>query len=155
MANFCVDVLQRPVVDVAGHAEGEHVLALEDGLVVHPAVLQALLGQRSDRSDDERAVFDPELRERILGLEAGFLHARLVEGVLVHEDHRVALAPLGVRLQGGGVHGHQQVAEVTGRGDLLAANVDLETGYARDGPVRGADLGRIVRERGKTIAIDG
>ena len=150
-----VDVLQRAVVDVAGHAQGEHVLALEDGLGIHPAVLEALAGQGGDRRDDQRAVLDPEFGEGIVGGEARLLHAGLVEGILVHEDHRVALAPFGVRLEGGGVHGYEQVAEITGRVDFPAADVDLESGHAGDGPVRGADLGRIVRECGKTVAVDG
>ena len=150
-----VDVLQRTAVDVAGHAEGEHVLALEDGLGVHPAVLEAFAGQGRDRGHDERAVLDPELHEGIVGGEARLLHACLVERILVHEDHRVALAPLGVRLEGRRVHHDQQVAEIARRRYFFAANVNLETGHARDGPVRGADLGRIVRKGREAIAIDG
>ncbi len=149
------DVVQRTVVDEAGHAESEHILALHDGLVVQAAVLEALGSHRGDGRDNQSPVIHTELLERVVGREARLAHTGLVEGVLVHENHGVALAPLGVGLQRRRIHRDKQVAIVARSGNLAVADMYLETGHARHGAMRGANLRRIVRKGGKSVAIDG
>ena len=150
-----VDVLEGPAVDVAGHAEREHVLAFVDGLGVHAEILEALLRKGGDGRYEERPVLDVELGEGILGLESGLLHSGLVESVAVNEDHGRGLAPFGVCLECGRVHGDQKVAEVSRRVDVRASDMHLEAGDSGDGAVRRADLRRIVRESGQFVSVDG
>ena len=123
------DVLHRTVVDVACHSEGEHVLAFLYCLLVQAAVLEALFCEGCDRCDDDRSVLDVEFSDRVV-LQAGPLEAFLIEGVRVDQHHRCPLEPLRVSFESGRVHRHEEVAEVARSGDVLAADVYLEAGYA-------------------------
>ena len=149
------DIIQRTFEDEAGHAEGEHVLALVHSLLVHAALLETFLGESGDGGDDEVAVFHAEFRERVVGFEAGLLEKGLGEGVGVHKDAGRALAPFGVGLEGRRIHGHQHVAEVAGSVHVGAPYMHLETGNAGYSAMWGAYLGGIVRESGKGIAKKG
>ena len=149
------DVVERALEDEAGHAEGEHVLALVHRLLVHAALFQALLGEGGDGGDDEVTVFHSKLREGVVGFETGLLHESLGERVGVHKDAGCTLAPFGVGLEGRRVHGDEHVAEVAGSVHVGASYVHLETGNAGYCAVRGAYLGGIVRESRKGIAKKG
>ena len=121
-------VFHRTVVDITSHTEGEHVLALVDSLLVQTAVLQALFSECRYRCDDDSPVLDIEFRDRI-ALESGSFKTVLIEGVGIDQNHSCPLQPFGIGLEGCGVHGNEKIAEVTRSGDMLAADVYLETGH--------------------------
>src|SRR6202034_3049445 len=73
----------------------------------------------------------------------------LLEGVAVDDEDRSLGHQLDVGLQGGGVHGHQDVGRVARRQDVVVRNVHLEGGHPVDGAGGGPDLGREVREGGQ------
>ena len=121
-----IDIVQRTAVDEAGHSEGEHIPALVDGHYIKAAVLQALLRQLRDRSDDDVPVLDVKFLERISG-ESGLCKAKIIEGILVYKHGSVSFQPLGVRLEGRRVHRHQHITKITRRVDLVAADVNLKS----------------------------
>ena len=53
------------------------------------------------------------------------------------------------------VHGHQHVGRVARGRDVVVRDVDLEGRHAGQGPGRGPDLGREVREGGEVVAAAG
>ncbi len=57
--------------------------------------------------------------------------------------------------QRGRVHGHEDARVVPGGQDVVVGYVDLESGHAGQGPGRGPDLGREVREGGQVVAKQG
>ena len=149
-----VDVVQGTVVDETSHSESEHVLALVDRSDVKSAVLKAFFRQLGDRSDDDVPVLDVEFLKRI-ALKAGLVQAHVIESILVYKDCSVSLEPFGVCLQGCRIHGDQHVAEIAGGVNLAAPYMNLKTGHAGDGALRGPYLCRIVRKCGEAVAVDG
>ena len=113
-----------------------------------------LLGEGTDGGHNDGAVLYVELGEGIVGLEAGTLHALLVEGIAVYKDKCRGLAPLGVCLEGGGIHGDEHVAEISGSAYLVTAYVYLETGNAGQRSVRGAYLGGKIGKCRERIAVN-
>ena len=57
-----------------------------------------------------------------------------------------------MRLEGGWVHGDQDVGVVPGGEDVVVGNVDLERGHPGDRPGRRPYLGREVGQRGQVVA---
>ena len=144
-----VDIVQGPVIYEACHAQGEHVLALVHRFLVHPEILEALFGERGDRGDDKVAVLHMELQERIVGLESGLAQACFIEGVRIHENHGIALAPFGIGHERGGIHRHEQVAEITGGVNRGIAYMNLESRHSGDRSVRCADFCGVIGKSGK------
>ena len=120
------DVLHRTVVDVTSHSKGKHVLTFLYGLLIKTAVFETLMSKSCDRSYDDSSVFDMKLGDRIL-TKTGSLQAFLIEGIGIHEHHSGPLQPFCVCLQGGRIHSHQQVTEVTWSCYLLATDMNLKT----------------------------
>src|SRR5699024_7380215 len=132
--------------------EGEHVL--------RPALLLAgqrvELGERLDGDRGERHPVDVPGGEALV-LERARGPADLLQvagGELVGvEDDRRATGDVGeVRLERGRVHRDEHVGGVAGREDVTAGEVHLEGADPGDGPLRGADLGGVVRQRREVVA---
>ena len=154
LLEICVSIVERTVEHIEAHSQGEHVLGAENRLGVEAAVGQALLGQTGDRGPDDVAVLYVELGRRVFGGKTGLLETRLVECIYIHDDGCGALGPLGIGLEGGGVHGHQHVTIVARGVDPFCSEVNLESRYAGDCALRGADFCRIVGECGNFVAIE-
>ena len=148
-------VLDRPVVNIRGHAECEHVLAFVDSLLVKSAVFQAFFGKRSDRRDDDGPVFYLQFGDRIHGHETGLPDPFFIESVFVNKHKRRAFKPPGIRFQRCGIHGHQHVAEISRSSDMAGTEMYLKTGNAGNCPVGSPDLCRKVRESGEFVSVDG
>ena len=147
------DGFQRSVEDVAGYAEGKHILAFQNGFLVHSAVLQALLRHSCDGSHDEGSVFHGKFREGIVRLETGLFHSGLVKSILIDENHSVAFAPFGVGLERRRIHRNEHITHITRSIDLGVAYVNLESGHSGNGAVRRTNLCGIVRESGKAVTV--
>ena len=108
------DVLQRTIVNEASHSKRKHVLTLENGLVVHSAVLETLHCKGGDRSYDKSPVFHTKLNKWIVCLETGLGHSGFIKGVLIHKNHSMTFAPLGISLESSRIHRDKQVTEISG-----------------------------------------
>jgi hypothetical protein len=114
------------------------------------------LPQRLDRHRGERHLVHVEapersVAERVLRI-ACFLEVALVEGVGVDDQHPTLRDVLEVRLQRGGIHGHEDARLVAGSKDVVIREVHLKSGDTGQGACRRPDLGGEVRERRKVVA---
>ena len=153
--DIAVNIFKRTAVDEAGHSQSEHILAFEDGLQVHSAVLETLLRHGSDRSSNQSPVLDVKLGKRVVGQKTGFLHFCLSESIYVHKDHRRVLAPFCIRFQCCRIHRDEEVTVISRGVDILASDVDLKTGDPGNSTMGCSDFCRIVREGRQFVAIDG
>ena len=128
----------------AHQSESEHVAAFQDGLVVEAAVGQTVLHHGGERALDDAVGVYAQLGEVVVGLESCFLQVVRTEGVGVDDDGGLRFCIAQLRLQRGGVHGYEDIAEITRRVYLAGTDVYLETADTCERPLRGADVGGIV-----------
>ena len=139
-------VVFRTVEEPETDAQCEHVLALDDRLVVESGLLECLARHRGDVGDDHVVLVEFQLLDGIERGESGLLEVLLGDRVSV-DDHRGArLEPFAVGLECRGVHGDQYVAIVTGVQFAVVAEVYLESRYAGDGTLRSSNFGGVVGE---------
>ena len=127
-------------------AQCEHVLALDDGLVVESGLFQRLARHGGDVGNDDVVFVELEFCQRIEGCESRLLEMFFGDRIAVEDDRRARLEPLSVGLERRGVHRHQHIAVVTGIQLAVVAEMDLEARNARNGSLRGADFGGVVGE---------
>ena len=150
-------VVHQPQVAVeepAHQPQGEHVAALQDGLVVHSTVGQTLAHHRRDGAGDEAIGVESHLLEVVFAVDFGLFQVGLPEAIGVDDDAGLRLGILVLSLQRGGIHGHQHVALVARSIDTALADVYLVARYARERTLRSPDVGRVVGERGDAVAHD-
>ena len=155
LLKILVDCFKRAVEDVAGYSKREHILALENRLQIHSAVLETFLCHCGDRGGDDCPVLNSQFHKRIVRNKSGLLHSGLVKRVGIHQDHSVTLAPLGVCLEGGRVHRYKKIAVISGGVDVGTSNVYLIAGYTGNRSVGRPDLSREIRESRQGVAING
>ena len=148
-------VLLGAVEEPEANAQGEHVLALDDGLVVEPCLLERLAGHGGDVGDHDIVFIEVELRQRVEGLESGLAEVLLGDRVTVEDDRGPGLEPFAVGLERCGVHRHQHVAVVAGVEFPVVAEVYLKARDARNGSLRGAYFGRVVRKGRDAVSQQG
>ena len=119
------DVLHRTVVDIAGHTEGEHILAFSNCLSVKTTVLEALLRQGCDRSYDYGPVFNIKFSDRIV-LETCSLETVFIKGIRINKNHSCSLKPFCIGFECCRIHRHEKIAEVSWSSDVLASDMNLE-----------------------------
>ncbi len=143
--------LGRPVIEPQHQAEREEVLRPLRFARRDP--VDRL--QRLDRHRGERHLVHVEAPERAVGerahLVARLLEVSLGEGVGVDDQHPTLRHVGEVRLESGGIHGHEDVRLVAGREDVVVGEVHLKAGDTRQGAGRRSDLGREVRERCEVV----
>ena len=139
-------VILRAVEEPEADAQCEHVLALDDRLVVESRLLERLARHRGDVGHDDVVLVESQLGDRVGRGESGLSEVLLGDRVAVDDDRGAALEPFAVGLQGRGIHRHQHVAVVAGVQLAVVAEVYLESRDARDGSLRGADFGGVVGE---------
>ena len=144
-------VLGRPGVEPRDEPEGEEVLGPVGITRLHAERQGGLLGERGHRHLDHLVARQAAVGERVGG-RPGLGQAALVEGVGVDDEHAAALQAPQIGHERGRVHGHEDVARVTGRGDVVVGDVHLEARHAHDGARRRADLGREVGQRAQVVA---
>ncbi len=156
LGEFAVEVLAcvvlGTVVDIEADAQCEHVLALDDRLVVEARRSQGLLGHGRDVGYDDVVLFESQLGDGIERRESGFADVLLGERVAVDDDRGSLLEPFAVGFECRRVHGYQHIAIVARVELAVVAEVNLESGNARYGSLRGADFGGIVGECGDSVA---
>ena len=143
---------QVAIEEPADNAQGEHVAAFQDGLVVHAAVGQTRLHHLRDGARHDAVLVYAHLSEVVVAVELGLAQIVGSEAVGVDDDGGLRLGILVLRLERRGVHGHEHVALVARRVDAALSDVHLESRYARERPLRGADVGGIVRKSGDTVS---
>ncbi len=134
------------VEEPAYDTESKHVSTLHDGLVVHAGVGKTILHHLCDRTSHYSILIDAHLCEIVGCLEFCLLQILGTEAVGVDDDCSLWFSMLVLCLQCSGVHSHQHIALVTRGINLSLTDVNLETRYAGQRSLRGADVCRIVRE---------
>ena len=148
-------LLQWTVEQPEDKAQSEDVTATGNRLGIHAAVGQRGLGRFGDRHRHNlHDIGQSHLQEGVFGLELGFLQTRLDEGVLVVDEDATFLQVLGVLLEGSRIHGHQHIALITRRIDLLA-HMHLIRRNAGQRTYWSTHLGRIVWECTDLVTQDG
>ena len=109
------------------NAQREHVAALQHCLVVHSAVGKAVLHHLRDGACYHAVGINAHLVEVVLRLELGPLKVFRAETVRVDDDCSLRLSKPVLRLQCGGVHGHEHVTLVARREGTAAGDVNLES----------------------------
>ena len=146
-----VNGVEFAVEQVHHDTEGEHVLRFQHRLVVHAEVLQGLFGEFRDGSLHDLIVGEGAVNGRVIGI-TGFLEGLFGHRVGVEDDDGSGTEPAHVSLDGGGVHSHEDVAEVTSGVNGFVSKVYLEARDASHGALRWADFSRIVREGGEIVS---
>ena len=101
------------VEEPAYEAEGEDVAALENALVVQPAVGERCLGHGCDGYLYHLCLY-AEFLERIVGSVQGLFEVALAEGVDVHNDYPAGFEEAVVGFESGSIHGNEHVGAVAG-----------------------------------------
>ena len=156
---LCSELLLDPIRGDVGRAsvhprqqaEGEHVLGPLRLLLRDAETLSGPHGDRGHGNAEHLVAIQGAVVEGVRRV-AGLLQVPVDEGVLVDDQHPALLQVPEVGLEGGGVHGHQDVGLVTGRRDVPRGEVDLERGDPGQGAGRSADLGGEVGERRQVVA---
>ncbi len=134
--------------------EGEHVLGALTVLLGRADRLDRAEGQRGHRDRLHDVVGQLVGLQRV-GLVADLGEVALGELVGVGDDQSTAGQIGDVGLQRGGVHRHQDVGAVARGEDVVVGDLDLEGRDAGQGALRSADLGGVIRLRGKVVAEQG
>ena len=154
-ANLVLDPLQRRCGRSGVHErhqpEGEEVLRTLGVSWLDADRLTGVFGQRGHRDPDHPVAVDRSVFERI-GFVLRLLEVALVERILVDDQGAALLEPGEVCLEGGRVHGDQHIRFVTGCGDVVVGDVDLEARHTTDRALRRTDLGGEVGECGQVVA---
>ena len=87
-----------------------------------------------------------------VGLVSDLREIPLGELVRVRDDQAAARQIVHVRLQRRGVHRDQNVGAVAGGEDVVVGDLDLERRNTGQRALRRADLGGVIRLRGKVVA---
>ena len=146
-----VNGVEFAVEQVHHDTEGEHVLRFQHRLVVHAEVLQGLFGEFRDGSLHDLIVGEGAIDGRVIGI-ASLLEGLFGHRVGVEDDDGSGTEPAHVSLDGGRVHGHEDVAEVASGVNGFVSKVHLEARDASHGALRRADFSRIVREGGEIVS---
>ena len=147
-----VHQIQVAVEEPTNQSQSEHVTALEDGLIVHPAVSQTVFHHRRQGALHHTVGVDTHLTQVVGCGELSLLQVVGTEGVGIDDDGGLRFGKTVLCLQRGGVHRHQHITLVTGGIDLTRADMHLKTAYSRKRPLRGADVGGIVGKRRYAVA---
>ena len=139
-------VVLRTVEQPEADAQREHVLALDDRLVVESGLFQRLARHGGDVGNHDVVFVEFELFQRVQRCESGLFEVFLGERISVENDRGAGFEPFAVGFERRGVHGHQHVAVIAGVEFAVVAEMYLESRDARHGALRGADFGRIVGE---------
>ena len=137
---------QVAVEQPAHQTQGKHIAALQDGLVVHACVFQAVLHHRGQWAGHHAVGVDAHLAEVVVGLEGSFLQVFRTKRVGVDDNRSLRLSIAVLRLERGGIHRHEHVAEVARGVHLTCTNVHLKTRDTGERALRGADVSGIVGE---------
>ena len=137
---------QVAVEQPAHQSQRKHVAALQDGLVVHAGILQALFHHSRKRTSHHAVGVDAHLAQIVFGLERSFLEVFRSERVGVDDDGSLRFSIAVLCLERSSVHSHEHVAEVARGIHLACTDVHLETRYAGERSLRGTDVSGIVWE---------
>ena len=143
--------LDRAGVEPADQAQGEEVLRALGVTRLDARLLAHLLGDGGHRDLVDGVRAERAVRQGVLGI-ARLGQVPILEGVAVDQDDRPLVHQVDVGLQGGRVHGHQDIGRIARGQDVVVGDVDLEGGDAVQRPRRGPDLRREVRERRQVVA---
>ena len=117
------------------------------------SLVSDVIGTRISAVAVEAAVVERVDRRAVGRRVAGLLQVALVEGVLVDDQRPARLEAAEVGAQRGGVHRHEHVRLVAGRGDRVVGDVHLEAGHAVHGAGGGTDLGGVLGQGRQVVAV--
>ena len=120
------------VEEPAHQSEGEHVAALQDGLVVHAAILQAILHHCGDGASHHVVGVDLHLAQVVVACELRLLQVGGTKGVGVDDDGCQRFGVAVLSLERRCVHGYEHVTLVAWRVNLSFTDMHLVTRYARE-----------------------
>ena len=118
--------LGRPVVEPKKQSEGEHVLGPLRLLLCDVEFLERLHGHRRQGDRVEPVRLQRIVVQRAL-VVTDLLHVPLGEFVGIHDEVGTARQVGDVGFERGGVHGHEHVRLITGGGDVVIGERELET----------------------------
>ena len=147
---------QRPAVHPVHEAEGEHVLAAVDldGGEAEGAIFQRAGVEFGDGRTVEAVGFEGAVLQGV-GCVGGLAQVNLRELILIDDEDATGGEVAQVCLEGGRVHGHQNIGLITGGIDLLAGEADLEAADAGEGALGSADFRGKIGEGADVVAGDG
>ena len=152
---FDVDPLQgrfnRPAVHPRDKTQGEKVLGAVGVPGFHAEVLTGLFGEAGHRHPDDLVAVEVVGGQGVV-VVAGLVQVTFVKGVGVDDQRASGHQSVQFRLEGGRVHGHQNLWRVARGGDVVIRDLDLEGGHPGQGAGRGTDLGRKVRKGRQVVA---
>ena len=150
LCEFGFDVFEcvslRPVEQVEADTQCEHVFALGHALVVEAGFPERVARHRGDAGDYYVVLVEFQLGDGVERGEARLFEVVFGDRIAVDDDRRSRFEPFAVGLERCGVHRYQHVAVVAGIQFPVAAEVNLESRYARYGTLRRADFGGVVGE---------
>src|SRR5262249_45263149 len=146
--------LKRALIEPVDQSQGKKVLAAVGLARAELHVRDSVPVEFINRNAEQAIALERAVLERIGGV-AGLAQVAGAKGVRIDDQDTARLQVREVGLQGGGVHGHQGIQLVAGRVNVVAAEVDLKTRYAREGTGRRPDFRGKIRERGDVVPQDG
>ena len=138
--------LQRAVVQPEAQSQAQKVLAPRGVLARQLHAADGLLVQPGHGHGDDAECRQFIALQRIGGV-LGFRQIGRRELILVDHDDAAGLNLREADLQSRRVHGDQNVGRIAGRVNLVVGEIELETAHPPQKPGRGADLGRVIRQR--------
>ena len=121
--------VQVAVEQPADQSEGEHITALEHGLVIHTGVGQAFLHHGCQRTLDHSVGINTHLSQIILCLESGLLQIVRTKRVCIYDNGSLRLGVTILSLQCGGIHRNENIAQITRGIDFTCTDMYLESAH--------------------------
>ena len=146
--------LHGAVVEPVAHAESEEILA-----AVHALRVQTDIFQRSARELGQLDGEETIAIERMVfqGAEGDLRLAQIAfaEVIGINDENAIGLQVRQIHFQRGRIHGDQHVYAIAGRVHVARGEMHLESADARERAGGGANFGRVVREGGQVVAVQG
>ena len=132
------------VEEPADKAQGKHITAFQYRLVVHTRISETVFHHLRYRTGHHTVGIDAEFQQVVVALKLCLLQVGRTKGIGVDDDGGLRLRIAQLRLQGSGIHGYQDVAEVAGSQRLTFGDMHLKAAHTRQRTLWSSDVSRIV-----------
>src|SRR6202041_3377590 len=146
--------LHGAVVEPVAHSQSEEIFAAVHAFRVQANIFQRGAGELGELNGKKTIAIQRMILERADG-NLRLAQIAFSEVIGIDDEDPVGFQVRQVHFERGGIHGDQDVHAVSGRVHIARGEMDLEAADAGQCAGGGANLGRVVRESGQVVTVQG
>ncbi len=158
LGKFTAQIVYRrlpvTVVQPIDQTQGPHILGAQGFLIGNAVFLDRFRCQLGNIHGQNLETIQAAICQGI-GVKAGLFQVPRREGTGIDDHGTASFHFAQIDLQGGGIHGHQDIRNVAGGGYLAGAKINLEGGHPEGGTDGCSDLRRKIREGRQVVSGHG